>query len=193
MKKNIILASSSPYRQQILKQAGIPFTAHSPNIDESPLNGESAEQLVSRLSLLKAQALQEEFNNHLIIGSDQVVECQREIFGKPRDHKDAVRQLEKSSGSTSTLFTGLCLLNTQSGEFKSAVDRYEVEYRTLSPTQIENYLNSEKPYDCCGSLKVEGPGINLIKRLTGDDPNALLGLPLLRLIDMLANQNVEVY
>ena len=192
MKSKIVLASSSPYRKQILNKAGIRFSSFSPDIDESPIENESPGDLVSRLSILKAKSLQEKCPDSLIIGSDQVLYCNNRIYGKPHNHTVAVNQLKEVSGSVSTLYTGLALLNTASGRLQYDVDTYEVEYRKFSLEQIENYLQSEKPYDCCGSLKVEGPGICLIKNLTGTDPNTLIGLPLLRLIDMLENDGVKL-
>ena len=189
MHTEIVLASSSPYRRQILEQAGFRFSCCSPDIDESALPGEDAPELVTRLAIAKAQGLCDRFPDSLIIGSDQVLECGNAILGKPDSHDDAVSQLKLVSGASAILYTGLALINSATGTIQSTVDTYQVEYRKLSNQAIERYLESEKPYDCCGSLKVEGPGIRLIKRLSGDDPNTLMGLPLLRLIDMLENED----
>ena len=188
----IILASSSPYRKQILERSGLRFESCSPNIDETPKTNESASVLVERLSRQKAQALVDKFPRSLIIGSDQVSECNGEIFGKPSDRDAAIRQLTLASGNVVTLHTGLALLNSATGIIQSTVDTYEVLTRTLSIERICRYIDSEKPYDCCGSLKVEGSGICLLKKLTGTDPNTLMGLPLLRLIDMLENEGVNL-
>ena len=191
MNLSIILASSSPYRKQILERSGITFQSCSPDIDETPQINESASALVERLSLQKAQALSDQFPHSLIIGSDQVSELNGEIFGKPTDRNDAIRQLTLASGNVVILHTGLVLLNSTTGTIQSTVDTYEVVTRELSSKRIRRYIDAEKPYDCCGSLKVEGTGICLIKKLTGTDPNTLMGLPLLRLIDMLENEGVR--
>jgi septum formation protein len=188
----IILASSSPYRKQILERSGIAFESCSPDIDETPQIDESASVLVERLSRQKAQVLADQFPDALIIGSDQVAECNGEIFGKPADREAAIRQLTLASGNVVTLHTGLALLNSKTGIIQSTVDTYEVLSRELSNERICRYIDSEKPYDCCGSLKVEGSGICLLKNLSGTDPNTLMGLPLLRLIDMLENEGVSL-
>jgi MAF protein len=192
MNAEIVLASSSPYRKQILESAGFTFTCCSPKIDESALPGETAPELVTRLATGKAQALSAQYPHSLIIGSDQVLACKQEILGKPRNHEDAVRQLTLVSGSSAVLYTGLALVNAETGSLQCIVDTYEVKYRDLNVAVIEQYLETEKPYDCCGSLKVEGPGIRMIKRLSGNDPNTLMGLPLLQLIDMLENEGVDI-
>ena len=188
----IILASSSPYRKQILEHSGITFESCSPDIDETPLIDESASALVERLSLQKAQALAGQFSDSLIIGSDQVSECNGKIFGKPANRDDAIQQLTLASDHVVILHTGLVLLNSKTGTIQSTVETYEVVTRELSTERICRYIDSEKPYDCCGSLRIEGSGICLLKKLTGTDPNTLMGLPLLRLIDMLENEGVTL-
>ena len=188
----IVLASSSPYRQQILERSGFIFESCSPDIDETPEINESASALVERLSLLKAQAIAGKYPDSLIIGSDQISAHNGEIFGKPSNRNDAVRQLTLASGNVVILYTGLTLLNSKTGTRQSTVDTYEVVTRELSIERIRRYVDTEKPYDCCGSLKVEGSGICLLKKLTGTDPNTLMGLPLLRLIDMLENEGVNL-
>ena len=190
MGQQIVLASSSPYRKQILERTGLKFTTISPDIDESPLSGESPLDLVKRLAELKTRAVQSRYSNALIIGSDQVAELHGEIIGKPRDHDDAVVQLRQSSASTLILYAGIALLNTSSGNFQIDVDSFEVEYRDLSDEQINRYLEIAQPYDSCGSLKAEGIGITLLKRLSGNDPNTLMGLPLIKLIDLLQNEGI---
>ncbi len=188
----IILASSSPWRRQILERVNLSFVCHSPDIDESALLGESAPVLVARLSLAKATAVAEHYPDGLIIGSDQVAEHEGEIIGKPGGHEAAVRQLQRMSGSVITLYSGVVLYDAAGGDFQSAVEPFAVEFRELDDDLIERYLKAEQPYQCCGSLKAEGPGIALLKNLKGDDPNALIGLPLIRLIDMLKNLGVEL-
>ncbi len=191
-KRPIILASTSPYRRQILERVNLPFVCHEPDIDESVLAGESATELVARLSLAKAKAVAAHYPDGLIIGSDQVADHRGEIIGKPGGHEDAVRQLRGMSGSAVTLYSGVALYDAARDDFQSAVEPFVVEFRELDDDLIERYLRAEQPYNCCGSLKAEGPGIALLKRLKGDDPNALIGLPLIRLINMLKNVGVEL-
>lgn len=190
--RRIVLASSSPHRRRILARVNLSFVCHGPGVDESVLPGESAPALVARLSLAKAKAVAAHYPDGLIIGSDQVADHRGEIIGKPDGHEDAVRQLRSMAGSRITLYSGVVLYDAASDDFQSAVEPFVVEFRELDAGLIERYLKAEQPYDCCGSLKAEGPGIALLKRLTGDDPNALVGLPLIRLIDMLKNVGVAL-
>ena len=192
MKRQVVLASSSPYRRQILERINLQFTSHAPDIDESPLLCESAPTLVARLSLAKTKAVAGLYPDALIIGSDQVADLHGKIVGKPTSHEDAVRQLEKASGSVITLYSGLALYNAVTDDFQSVVEPFVVEFRELDRDLIERYLEVEQPYNCCGSLKAEGLGITLLKRLKGDDPNTLIGLPVIRLVDMLKNAGVEL-
>ncbi len=192
MPRQLILASSSPYRRQILQRLGLSFVSHSPDIDESALLGESAPALVARLSLAKAKAVSGDYPDGLIIGSDQVADHRGEIIGKPEGHEDAARQLQSMSGSVITLYSGVALYNAATDDFQSAVEPFVVAFRAVGRDEIERYLAAEKPYQCCGSLKAEGPGIALLKRLKGEDPNALLGLPVIRLVDMLKNEGVAL-
>ena len=185
----LVLASSSPYRREILKKAGFEFQHASPDVDETPRDGESAEGLVKRLALAKARAVVSAFPGALIVGSDQVSECDGRILGKSGNRENAIKQLKFASGKSATLHTGLALVNSNTGDYQVDVDTYEVECRDLETDQIEAYVDAEKPFDCCGSLKVEGPGIRLLRRLTGNDPNTLMGLPLIMLVDMLRNEN----
>lgn len=192
MKRRIVLASSSPYRRRILERINLSFVCHAPDIDESALLGESAPTLVARLSLAKAKAAAGRYPDALIIGSDQVADHHGTIVGKPSSHEDAVEQLQSMSGSVITLYSGVVLYDAVSDDFQSAVEPFVVEFRELERDLIERYLKAEQPYHCCGSLKAEGVGIALLKRLKGDDPNALIGLPVIRLIDMLKNVGVEL-
>lgn len=192
VKPRIVLASSSPYRRQILERVKLAFICHAPNVDESVLPGRSAPALVARLALTKAKAVAEHYPNGLIIGADQVADHRGEIIGKPADHQDAVRQLQSMSGSVITLYAGVVLYDPAGNDVQSAVEPFVVEFRELDADLIDRYLKAEQPYNCCGSLKAEGPGIALLKRLQGEDPNALVGLPLIRLIDMLKNAGVEL-
>ncbi len=188
----IILASSSPYRRQLLEKIHLSFTCCSPNIDESALPGETARDLVERLALAKAKAVAQHSGDALIIGADQVADIEGEIIGKPSNHEAAVRQLQRASGKVVSVYTGLALYDALSGSFQLANESFIVEMRELERDLIERYLHQEQPYDCCGSLKTDGLGIVLVKRLSGDDPNAIIGLPMIRLIDMLTQAGVEL-
>lgn len=194
MKRRLILASASPYRKELLQRLRLPFEAVEPGIDETPLPGECPQHLVRRLAGEKAQSVAARLGpgDALVIGSDQVAVDNGDIVGKPRDHADAVRQLRRASGTTVTLYTGLVLLNTDSGRIQSEVVPFRVAFRHLSDEVIERYLAKERPYGCSGSLRADGLGIALLQRLQGDDPNALIGLPLIRLVAMLESEGVTV-
>jgi len=187
----IILASSSKYRCNLLNKLQIPFQAASPDINEQAVPGESAADLVARLSLEKARALASQFPRHLIIGSDQVAVLGDKILTKPHTHERAREQLAACSGQAVRFLTGLCLYNSTSGTYQLEVVSFEVKFLNLSTDQIENYLIKETPYDCAGSFKCEGLGITLFEKLMGDDFNALVGLPLIRLTHMLRQEGVE--
>lgn len=188
----IVLASSSAYRRQLLQKLGLPFTCQAPDIDETIQPDESAETLVRRLARQKAEALRPSYTSHLIIGSDQVAVLDGKILGKPGDFARAKTQLLAASGNKVTFFTGLCLLNTATSQCQLRCERYSVIFRHLSESVIDAYLIKDKPFDCAGSFKAEGLGIALFSRLEGDDPNTLIGLPLIALVDMLANEGIAV-
>lgn len=188
----LVLASSSPYRRRLLSQLGLSFKVHHPDIDESTIPGETARELVSRLATQKALAISADAQGGLIIGSDQVAVQGDKIEGKPRDRQDAIRQLSEASGREITLQTGLALLNSTSGRVQVDVIPYKVRFRKLTLPQIEAYLDVELPFGCCGSLRADGLGIALLESLTGDDPSALIGLPLIRLVEMLESEGVQV-
>ena len=190
--KTLVLASTSPYRRELLERLGLPFETASPNVDETALTDETPEQLVKRLAKLKARAVAVDFPDALIIGSDQVAVLDNQILGKPGNHETDVQQLSNASGKKVLFITGLCLLSSATGKSQVSVDIFSVEFRQLSASQIENYLQREKPYDCAGSFKSEGLGISLFERMEGDDPNALIGLPLITLINMLSTEEVDV-
>ncbi|MCL7944930.1 Maf-like protein [Marinobacter sp. ATCH36] len=184
----LLLASSSPYRRNLLTRLGLPFETASPDIDESPAENETAEHLATRLAQKKAEALAKAWPDHWIIGSDQVA-CLQDgtLLNKPGNHEQAVQQLLRSSGQRVSFMTGLALLNSGSGELQTHCEHFHAHFRQLSPEEIENYLHLETPYDCAGSFKMEGLGITLFSRLEGRDPNSLVGLPLIALNDMLRN------
>lgn len=188
----IVLASTSPFRRQLLEKLGIPFETASPDIDEGRLPGESPESLVKRLAVEKAQAVAATHPQALIIGSDQVACLEDQILGKPGDFGRAVAQLSAASGKRVSFLTGLCLLNSATGNAQVICEPFQVYFRKLAPQQIENYLNRERPFNCAGSFKSEALGIALFERLEGDDPNSLIGLPLIRLIAMLEKEGVPV-
>ncbi len=189
---NLILASSSPYRRELLMRLMIPFDVVVPDVDETPLPDETPQALVERLAILKAQTVASTHTNALVIGSDQVAVQNGEIVGKPLTHERAVEQLKSASGTTVMLYTGLALVNSLSGLVQSEVVPYGVTFRALSELQIENYLRKEQPYHCAGSVKSEGLGVALLEHFDGEDPATVIGLPLIRLIRMLENEGVAV-
>ena len=188
----LVLGSSSPYRKMLLKRLGLPFKTDEPAINETPANGELPDQLVRRLAIAKARAVSIRHPDSLIIGCDQVGIVDGQIIGKPGTHDAAVAQLRDVSGKTISLLTGLCLLNSHNGNFQDVIVPFMVKFKRLSEEVIERYLVREKPYDCTGSVRVEGLGIALLESLKGDDPNALIGLPLIKLVGMLKNEGVRV-
>jgi len=190
---NLVLGSSSPFRKMLLERLMVPFTTANPDIDESARDNETPVELVERLAIEKAQAVAQDHPNSLIIGSDQVALHGDEVVGKPHTHERAVEQLRSASGKKITLYTGLALLNSETGRVQSGIIPFTVHFKTLSEHVIESYLRKEEPYNCAGSVKSEGLGIALMDRFDGDDPNALIGLPLIRLVAMLENENYPLF
>lgn len=188
----LVLASTSAYRKELLGHLGLPFTTAAPEVDETPLPDETPPQLVRRLAELKARAVAARYPGALIIGSDQVAVIDGQILGKPGNHERAVAQLRLASGKRLDFFTGLCLFNAASSNLQVEVVSFGVVFRRLSDQQIENYLRREQPYHCAGSFKSEALGIALCDRFDGEDPSALIGLPLIRLVRMLEQENVSV-
>jgi len=189
----LLLASSSPYRRELLDRLQLPFTWQSPSIDETRREGEAAIDLVRRLAEEKARALAGQYTEHLIIGSDQVaVLDDGQILGKPHDLQRAQKQLRAASGSSVTFLTGLALLNSQSGHCQVDCVPFTVHFRSLSDAQIARYLEREQPFDCAGSFKSEGLGISLFRSTEGEDSTSLVGLPLIRLVDMLSNEGIDI-
>ncbi|GGE59505.1 Maf-like protein [Streptosporangium jomthongense] len=186
--KPVLLASSSPYRKELLARLGLPFSCASPDIDESPLPGEAPHTLAMRLAQSKTKALAASHPNHWIIGSDQVAALPDGTFlSKPGSFATACRQLQQSSGQSVIFHTGLALLDSNSGNLQACCEVFTVHFRNLSRKEIEAYLHKEQPYDCAGSFKMEGLGITLFRELQGRDPNSLIGLPLIALNSMLTN------
>ncbi|MFQ5995931.1 MAG: Maf family protein [Acidiferrobacterales bacterium] len=192
IRPRLVLASSSPYRKQLLERLGLEFDVVKPDVDEGAKPGEAADALVERLAIAKAQTVAQHRHGALVIGADQVAVQNGHIVGKPCDHAQAVRYLQRASGQSVILYTGLALTNSDSGRTQSDVIPFRVVFRELSEQQIESYLQREQPYDCAGGVKAEGLGIALLQRLEGDDPNALIGLPLIRLVQMLEQENVSL-
>ena len=188
----LILASTSPYRKALLERLQVDFACDSPDIDEAPLAGESVQHMVERLARLKAEAVAGKYPDALIIGSDQSAVLDGEVLTKSGNFENAVKQLQKASGKRVVFQAGLCLLNTKTGHSQTACVPYTVVFKPLTRDMIEHYLKKEQPYNCAGSFKSEGLGIALFDKFEGEDPNALIGLPLIKLIEMLANEGFSV-
>lgn len=188
----IVLGSSSVFRRQLLEKLLDQFDTCSPDIDESPHPGESPAALVQRLALEKAQAVAKVHPAALIITSDQVSVVDGRINGKPGNYENAFRQLKNSSGKQVSFFTSLCLYDATTTKYQLDVEPFQVHFRELNDAQIERYLKKETPYNCAGGFKSEGFGITLFSRLEGRDPNTLIGLPLIRLVEMLAAAGVQL-
>ena len=192
MKQILILASSSIFRRELLQKLQIPFSCISPNVDETALENEKPYETALRLAQDKARKIGSEYPHALIIGCDQVATLDGEQLGKPLNHTNATKQLKMMRGREVTFHSALCLFNAATGNMQAEVVPYLVRFRELTDAQIENYLAKEQPYHCAGSAKSEGLGVALIERMVGDDPNALIGLPLIKLITMLNNEGVSV-
>ena len=188
----LVLASSSPYRRELLERLRLPFTWSAPAIDETRHPQESAERLVRRLALEKAQALATLHPNHLIIGSDQVAVLGEQILGKPHGFERARSQLLAASGTSVSFLTGLALLNSTTGNYQVDCVPFTVHFRELDDARISRYLEAEQPYDCAGSFKAEGLGVSLFRATEGSDATSLVGLPLIRLVDMLLAEGVQI-
>jgi len=191
----IILASSSPYRQTILKKLHIPFSCAAPNINESTVSGESISAQVERLAKVKALAIAtiKTNVNSYVIGSDQLASFNGQVLGKPGDFATAKQQLTMFSGQTVKFYTGLCLVHSAKNQLAQIVETFDVAFKTLTEDQISTYLRIEQPYDCAGSFKCEGLGIALFESLNGRDPNTLIGLPLIALIDLFNTLSVDLF
>lgn len=188
----IVLGSSSPFRQQLLQTLGIEFSTCSPDIDETPQSQEPPEQLVERLAVEKARAVALQHPDALIIASDQVSVLDGKINGKPGNLANATAQLKSSSGNTVTFFTSLCLYDGLDGSYQVAVVPFKVHFRQLSDDKIARYLEKEQPFNCAGAFKSEGLGISLFEKLEGEDPNSLIGLPLIRLVSFLEQKGIQI-
>lgn len=192
MTENLILASSSIYRKELLTRLQLPFSCVSPDVDETPLANELPQETALRLAQVKARKIAETHPDALIIGCDQVATLDNVQLGKPMNHSNATKQLRMMRGREVVFHSALCLYNAKTQHMQAEVVPYVVQFRNLTDVQIESYLIKEQPYHCAGSAKSEGLGIVIIEKMTGDDPNALIGLPLIKLVDMLKNENVEI-
>jgi len=190
--KAIILGSTSVFRKSILEKLNIPFETAKPDIDETPLANETPIALVERLAIEKAQAVAESLQQGLVIGSDQVAVCNNTILGKPHNFENALKQLTSFSGKKVTFLTGLSVIDAETGKTTSLVEPFDVYFRQITSEEITQYLHAEQPYNCAGSFKSEGLGITLFEKLAGDDPNTLIGLPLIKLVAMLKEHGVDV-
>jgi septum formation protein len=188
----LILASSSSYRGMLLKRLGLPFTVASPEIDETLLEHETPAEATVRLAEAKARTVGARYENALVIGSDQVAACDGVAMGKPRDREDALRQLRSMRGRTIVFHTALALLNTRADRCRTALVDVASTFRSLDDEELLAYIDRDQPYDCAGSVKCESLGIALFTRIASDDPSALIGLPLIRLTDMLIAEGVRV-
>ena len=192
MNPQLILASSSVYRKALLERFALDFLTFSPDVDESPRPDEVPAELAKRLARDKAAAAAKHFPSALIVGSDQVASRDDSIIGKPGDTHACEEQLIRASGRRMDFLTGLCLLNTETGAVHVDVIRFGVVFRDLTRQQVKTYIAREQPLDCAGGFRSEGLGIGLFERLEGDDPTALIGLPLIRLSEMLRSEGLDV-
>lgn len=188
----ILLASSSPYRRQLLEKIGLTFSCESPDIDEQPYNQETVPEMVERLSLQKAQAMAKLHPKKIIIASDQSASLNNQVLNKPGNFEKAFEQLKAQQGQVIYFYTGLVVYNPHNQTYLNALDTTKVHFRQLSDQQIRNYLLAEQPYDCAGSFKSEGLGITLFSKIENQDPNALIGLPLIELVNLLSQVGLNL-
>lgn len=188
----LVLASSSPYRRLLLEKLGLTFNCASPDVDESQRPGEPPQELARRLAESKARALAADFPDHLIVGSDQVATIGGRVLGKPGGRAAAIEQLLLAAGKAVSFHTGLYVWNSREQRGLGDLDTTTVHFRPLTRQQIEAYVERETPYDCAGGFKSESLGIVLFQRIEGEDPNALVGLPLIRLVKLLEQFGVAV-
>jgi MAF protein len=190
--RTLVLASTSSFRKALLEKLNIPFICAKPEVDESAYDDEQPQDLVERLAIAKAKRVAKQFPDALIIGSDQVAYCHSKILGKPHHFDNAVKQLSSFSGQCITFYTGLCVYDSKNDKFSSLVEPFKVYFNKLSQQDISQYLHAEQPYQCAGSFKSEGLGICLFERLEGDDPNSLIGLPLIQLNKLLQQHDFDI-
>lgn len=189
--RKLVLASTSRYRRELLERLELPFETDKPDTDETPLAGEAPAETAIRLAEAKARAVAVRHPDALIIGSDQVASVGDERFGKPGTVERAILQLRQMSGKAIIFHTAVCLLDTGTGHASTLCIPTEVGFRTLSDEEIERYVAREMPLDCAGSAKSEALGITLLDHIRGDDPNALVGLPMIALCRLLREAGVQ--
>lgn len=192
MQSKLILASSSPYRKQLLARLQLEFDCRSPDVDESIRPGEDAVCYVRRLAEDKARVIASDAPGAVVIGSDQCALLEGRILGKPGNHQNALQQLRNAQGKSVVFHTAVCVMRLESGFCAVEEVPFEVAFRQLADHQLEHYLQVEQPYQCAGSFKAEGYGSCLFSSMRGDDPSALIGLPLLKLTEMLEAAGVVV-
>ena len=188
----LVLGSTSRYRRELLQRLGLPFEVCAPDVDETPLAGETPAALAQRLAMAKARAVAQRFPEALVIGSDQVADLDGEPLGKPGEHERAVAQLRRMRGQTVVFQTALAVVCQASGFERQDLAAVRVVFRDLSDDEIERYLRAEQPYDCAGSAKSEGLGISLLASIHNDDPTALIGLPLIRTCELLRAGGLQI-
>lgn len=191
--RNVILATQSPSRRELFERLQIPHITTNPDIDETPKPEETGSDLVVRLAIEKAKSMQDKYSNHIIIGCDQVALFNNEIYGKPKTHAKTKELLAKFSGNTVDFCNGLCVYDSNNGDYLTNLEYTHVTYKLFSDEAVERYLKKEQPFNCAGGLKSEGIGISLIEKITSKDPNMLAGLPLIALLKMLAKFEVFAY
>lgn len=188
----LVLGSTSSYRRDLLSRLHLPFSVETPDVDETPLRGETPHQLASRLALAKAHSVASRFPQAVVIGSDQVADLAGEPLGKPGNHERAVAQLRQMRGQTVVFQTAVAVVCGETGFEQLELAPVKVRFRRLTDAEIESYLRAEQPYDCAGSARSEGLGIALLDAIDSDDPTALVGLPLIRTCRMLRAAGVKV-
>tara|TARA_Y100001935_G_C17300142_1_gene508717 strand:- start:1291 stop:1872 length:582 start_codon:yes stop_codon:yes gene_type:complete len=192
MSKTLILSSTSPFRKALLSRLKISYEVASPEIDESAYDYEEPDDLVERLACDKALKVSHMYKNSLIIGCDQLAVCENKTIGKPGNRENAIESLSILSGKTINFLTALCLLNTKTKKIQKKVENFYVTFKNLEIDQIERYVDSEKPFLSSGGFVSEGLGISLVREMKGNDPSALIGLPLISLVEMLKNENIQI-
>lgn len=188
----VVLGSTSVYRRQLLERLGIPFTVAASNVDEEPLPGESAVDLVQRLARAKAESVARRHPKSLVIGSDQLAVCGRDLLGKPGSGERAIAQLKSLSGQRVAFHTAVHVIHSDSAAHEGHVDLTTVHFRSLNDDEIKRYVARDKPYDCAGGFKVEALGVALFNRVETQDPTALIGLPLIWLAGALRRNGFDL-
>ena len=190
--RKLVLGSTSVYRRELLERIRLPFSVAAPHVDETPQPGETPVALARRLALAKARAVAEQYPDCIVIGSDQVADLHGQPLGKPGTHERAIAQLQAMRGQTVIFQTAVAVVCLATGFVQEDLAAVKVQFRDLSDTEIEHYLQAEKPYDCAGSAKSEGQGISLLDAIDNDDPTALVGLPLIRTCRMLRAAGLDL-